>query len=81
MVKSEPEQYRAVVSGLKTAEFRKNDRDYHVGDLMLLNEYDPQEHKRTGRDVVVKVSYVNYGPQFGGPEGYCVLSIRKVLVQ
>lgn len=36
-----PEFFRAVKSGEKTAEVRYNDRDYQVGDLILLRIYYP----------------------------------------
>jgi hypothetical protein len=33
--------YADVVSGRKRVEIRKSDRDFRVGDLLLLREYDP----------------------------------------
>lgn len=34
------EPFLQVVMGLKTAEFRENDRGFEVGDLLLLREWD-----------------------------------------
>ena len=33
--------YAAVASGAKTFELRKDDRNYSVGDVLLLREWDP----------------------------------------
>ena len=41
-----PEYYEAVKSGKKPFEVRKNDRDFKVGDILALNEFDPLEGKR-----------------------------------
>lgn len=38
-LKCDPEFFPAVVDGSKPFEIRENDRDYDVGDLLVLNEY------------------------------------------
>ena len=50
--------------GEKNFEVRKNDRDFRVGDTLELIEYDPKTDT-TGKRLVVKVSYVLKGGQFG----------------
>lgn len=35
-----PEHFIPVLDGLKTAELRKNDRDFKVGDTLVLMEYN-----------------------------------------
>ena len=57
MVKSWPHQFIAVKAGMKVAELRKNDRDYVVGDHMVLNEYDPTTEKYSGRTVEVEITH------------------------
>ncbi|WP_331384989.1 DUF3850 domain-containing protein [Bacillus badius] len=37
-----PQYFKAVVSGKKSFEIRKNDRDFKVGDTLLLHEFDPR---------------------------------------
>lgn len=54
-LKIAPEFYLAVTSGLKTAELRLNDRDYKVGDWLILNEY---HNGYTGRQVARKVVHI-----------------------
>ncbi|HHL0747950.1 TPA: DUF3850 domain-containing protein, partial [Streptococcus agalactiae] len=38
-----PEYFEAIMDGTKTFECRYNDRDFKVGDELLLREYDPQK--------------------------------------
>lgn len=39
-LKTLPKYFKAVVKGEKTFEVRKDDRDYQVGDTLLLQKYD-----------------------------------------
>lgn len=72
--------WHALERRVKTWEFRKNDRDFKVGDILLLRLYNPEtkeyaEPKDRYR-LIREVTYVLYGPQFGIPEGYCIMSIE-----
>lgn len=40
-LKIHPEHFKPVWCGEKTFEIRFNDRDYKVGDLLDLHEFDP----------------------------------------
>lgn len=62
--------------GRKKAELRKNDRNYAVGDMLLLREYDGQDY--TGRKMLVQITHILQGCGFGLAEGYAVLSIELV---
>ena len=44
-----PEYFGAVSLREKTFEIRKNDRDYHVGDTLVLKEWDGEKY--TGRQI------------------------------
>lgn len=52
--------YNAVLIGLKTFEVRFNDRDYRIGDFLLLQEYDPAA-KTYGRETMRQVTYLFSG--------------------
>lgn len=55
-----PEYYEAVKSGKKPFEVRKNDRDFKVGDILALNEFDLLERKGqyTGRAIFQRITYI-----------------------
>lgn len=52
--------FGAVMIGLKPFEVRFNDRDYRVGDFLLLQEYDP-ETETYGRETMRQVTYIFQG--------------------
>lgn len=76
-LKTAPKAFTAIIQGIKRFEYRKNDRDYTVGDHLLLKEYD--YHQYTGREVEVLVTYILYSPAFGVAPGYCVMSLILLL--
>jgi hypothetical protein len=71
-----PQFYPALVDGSKTFEVRKNDRGYQVGDLLVLQEWDPATDAYTGRSTLRHVTYMLAGGAFGLPAELCVLGLR-----
>jgi hypothetical protein len=69
-----PEYYEKVLWGTKKWELRKNDRNFKVGDFILLQEFNSVKY--TGREIQVEVTYILHGPSFGLEEGYCIMSIE-----
>lgn len=82
-LKTWPEYFEAMASGAKTFEVRYNDRYFEVGDLLLLQEYDPNTHDYTGRSLTVAVTYIlpggitPSGPDLGLYSGYVVMAVSK----
>ena len=75
-LKTWPEYFKDVAAGIKTFELRKNDRDFQVGDELVLKEYDPKEDKYSGRYRTVLVMNVFRGDgTWGLMEGYCIMDI------
>jgi hypothetical protein len=74
-LKTWPDFFNAAKDGLKTFEYRKNDRNFQVGDLLHLREYDPGFNTYTGRSVLFEVSYI-FKDFPGLPPDYCVMAIR-----
>ncbi|MGH1816612.1 DUF3850 domain-containing protein [Enterococcus casseliflavus] len=60
-----PEYFEAVVSGKKTFEVRKNDRDFQVGDEVLLEEFT-LFGGYTGARALVKITYITDYAQKNG---------------
>ena len=71
--------FDAIVEGTKTAEFRKNDREFKVDDILILKEYLPDKKEYTEREVKVRVTHCVYGGMFGIPKGYCLMSIKLLV--
>jgi len=78
-LKTWPEPFGAVVTGRKTHEVRKYDRNFIVGDELLLREYDPDTQTYSGRNCLVRVKYVTQGGTFGLPDDLCVMSIGDLI--
>ncbi len=79
-LKLETKWFDAVVNGFKNFEVRKNDRDYKVGDTLLLQEIISADGKReyTPRSLYTVITFIITHEEFpdGINEGYCVLGIR-----
>lgn len=75
-VKIKSQYFNDIISGEKNFEIRKNDRDYRVGDILILQEYDNGEY--TKNFVRRKIAYIHHGDgNFGLEKGYCVLGLSK----
>lgn len=57
-LKTWPEFFDPVFSGLKSFELRKDDRGYVEGDYLLLREWDPEIKQYTGRSCLRKILYM-----------------------
>jgi len=60
---------------MKKFELRKDDRDYKVGDTLILKEYDNGSF--TGAEVGYTITYILRDvPQYGLKEGYAILGLQ-----
>lgn len=84
VVKSWPNFFIPIEEGTRHHELRLNDRNYQVGDKLLLQEYLPDEQKYTGRDLTVKITSITSREipcavsGSGLDDEYCILSIEPV---
>lgn len=56
--------FNAVESGFKSFEVRFNDRNYSVGDTLILHEYDADKQELTGKKIVKDVGYMLNDPAY-----------------
>lgn len=71
-----PEYFNKVISGEKTFEIRKNDRNFLVGDYIALNEFT-RESGYTGRSALYRITYIAKDRvPVALPEGCVVLGIQ-----
>lgn len=69
-----PKWFEDVAHQKKTFEIRKNDRDYNVGDTLILKEWC--RGKYTGREIKRTVSYIYYGDgTYGLSDDYVVMAM------
>ena len=66
--------FNDVQNGKKNFELRKDDRNYQVGDKLLLSEV--KDNVLTGREVEVDVVY-KLADYTGLEAGYCILGIDR----
>lgn len=76
-----PGEFAAVAEGRKTHEVRHNDRNFRVGDELILKEWIPEgrdctEGRFTDRAVLRKITYITPGGSWGLGDDLCVLSIK-----
>lgn len=70
-----PKFFEAVKDGRKKFEIRKNDRDYKVGDILVLLEYDKYYEAFTGEKTTVEISYMT---DYAQQSNYVVLGIEEI---
>lgn len=70
-----PEHYAAIERGAKTCELRLNDRNYQVGDTLLLREWEPLSVSYIGPQLRVRVTHIISGGPWLSP-GYVAMSIQ-----
>ncbi|MDR3599388.1 MAG: DUF3850 domain-containing protein [Desulfosporosinus sp.] len=76
-LKATPEFFKAVKSGEKTFESRINDRDYQVGDTLVLQEWLPHTLQYSGDEIIKVVTYLLDHKQFCAP-GYVIMSLGEM---
>lgn len=74
-VKCLREFFVPIIEGRKTFEVRKNDRNYKVGDGLLLIEIY-KNGRSSGRAAYCHISYILPGGSYGISPEYCVLGIQ-----
>ncbi|MBX0291433.1 DUF3850 domain-containing protein [Hymenobacter sp. HSC-4F20] len=72
-----PACFAAVLTGSKTFDVRFNDRNFQIGDALLLREYEPESEQYSGRTTARWVSYLLQGGSFGIETGWCVLGLSE----
>lgn len=63
-LKIHPDYFALQVAGKKRFEVRHNDRDFQVGDVLILNEFEGESY--TGRCITVKVTSLLDAKHFDG---------------
>jgi len=77
--------FQPLFDGSKTHDLRVMDRDYKVGDICWVREYNPTTKEYTGRDMYYEITYITsnqHSPCAFSPyalhEAMAVLSVKKI---
>lgn len=73
-LKCESMFFADVVSGVKTFEVRKNDRDFRQGQRILLRE--SKNGVCLGQACLLEITYMLFGGQYGIDPDYVVMGIK-----
>ena len=79
LLKILPKYFEPVQSNDKTFEVRKDDRDYKVGDILILREWSPEEGY-TGRYCTRRITYIlgrETGEEYYCKEGYVTIGMHQ----
>ena len=69
-LKTWPEFFAKLLTAEKTFEYRDNDRDFGVGDTLVLEEWNPATKQYSGRTITARVSYL-----LSVSNGYVVMAL------
>jgi hypothetical protein len=85
LLKIWPGEFEAVASGCKMHDVRRADRQFAVGDSLILREFvpsgasDPKTRESlgiyTGQQILRRVTYITPAGSWGLPTDVCVLSL------
>lgn len=81
-LRSWPQFFEPIVTGNRTHELRRNDRDFKVGDTLELHEFEPSTATYTGRTCRVSITSMTSAeePCAVSAEAlnpaFCILSVR-----
>jgi ASC-1-like (ASCH) protein len=78
-LKAWPIPFQAVKAGDKKHEVRVFDRNYAVGDNLLLREWNQADRAFTGESLLVRVTHITEPGTWGLPPTVGVMSIEPAL--
>lgn len=68
-----------LINGDKNFELRFNDRNFQVGDILILEEYDKEKKEYLNRNLKVEVTYILDNKVFDAlRDGSVIMAIKPV---
>jgi hypothetical protein len=58
VIKIKKEHLKSVINGSKKAELRYDDRNYQVGQIVLMKEWMPTKKRFTGKGTHVRITHI-----------------------
>lgn len=77
-----PIPFSAIYHGEKNWELRKDDRQYSIGNYLLIKEWDNEKQEYTGSFVEKQIVWILRScPEWGLMDGFCILSLGATIKQ
>lgn len=68
-----------LINESKTFEVRFNDRDFQLGDILILEEFDREKNQYLNRSLKVKVTYILDNKVFNAiKDGFVIMAIKPI---
>jgi hypothetical protein len=77
-LKCHPDVWGPMRRGDKPFEIRFNDRNFQVGDGLLLRFYSPETQTYNGDWTLARVIYVLTDTKYGMKDGYVIMAVEQV---
>ncbi|CAN7470629.1 ASCH/PUA domain-containing protein [Caulobacter sp. LjRoot300] len=78
-LKTWPQYFAAVRSGKKRFEIRRNDREFAVGDVLVLREFDPEQDAYTGQVEERQITFLLSEEDYGVIHGFVAIGFGEVV--
>lgn len=69
--------FEDVLIGRKKFEHRRDDREFDLFDIVILQEYNMQDNSFSGREVAVYITYI-LRDRAGLDSDFCIFSFEKI---
>lgn len=74
-----PAYFQLLKVEVKTFEVReKKNRDFQIGDLLQLEEWDPRTGRYSGEMITMEITFILEGGQFGINQAFVVMSVKLI---
>ncbi len=74
-----PEYFKELMNGKKYFEIRRHDRDFKVGDMLKLREWEESMKSYTSKESTAMITYILTSENFEGlASGYSALGIDVI---
>lgn len=81
VLKIKRQYFNDILSGQKTFELRKNERDYKVGEYIRFINSNGCAFPETNKHLFKIIYVLKNVPEYGLSNGYCIFGFRSVSIQ
>jgi hypothetical protein len=79
-LKTWPESFHAIAEGRQLYSVRRFDREFAIGDQLLLREWEPRTGSYTGRAIHATIKHITPPGKFGMGDDFGVLGLNNFAI-